>query len=107
MLAAGTPWPSSSPARRLRLPSATTVATRSPAPASPANVSSCPPRRRENASTSAKTLPAAAPAAFGPARWAVYHIARRYESETGVHAHVFDGSGPGAEQTGVVVLHDI
>ena len=41
MLAAGTPWPSSSPARRLRLPSATTVATRSPAPASPANVSSC------------------------------------------------------------------
>jgi L-arabinokinase len=48
-------------------------------------------------------------AVFGTeaARSAVYHIARRYESETGVHAHVFDGSGPGAEQTGVVVLHDI
>src|SRR3954447_2309107 len=61
------PQPSMSPARRLRLPSATTVATRSPAPASPAKVSGRPPRRRLNASTSAKTLPAAAPAALGPA----------------------------------------
>src|SRR3954447_12516642 len=61
------PRPSMSPARRLRLPSATTVATRSPTPASPANVSGRPPRGRLNASTSAKTLPAAAPAAFGPA----------------------------------------
>ena len=66
MSAAGTPWPSSSPARRLRLPSATTVATRSPAPARPANVFGLAPWVRANASTSAKTLPAAAPAAFGP-----------------------------------------
>ena len=44
--AAGTPLPSSSPARRLRLPSASTVATRSPAPASPANVSGRAPCRR-------------------------------------------------------------
>lgn len=45
-------------------------------------------------------------AVFGTeaARSTVHHIARRYESETGIHAHVFDGSGPGAEQTGVVIL---
>ena len=36
---AGVPWPSSSPARRLRLPSARIVAVRSPIPAMPAKVS--------------------------------------------------------------------
>jgi L-arabinokinase len=36
------------------------------------------------------------------ARSAVHHIARQYEQETGVRAHVFDGSGPGAEQLGVL-----
>ena len=48
-------------------------------------------------------------AVFGTkvARSVVYDIARRYESETGVTAHVFDGSGPGAEETGVVRLHSI
>jgi len=39
----GMPVPTSSPARRLRLPSAIAVATRSPAPASPAKVSLRPP----------------------------------------------------------------
>src|SRR5947209_12150539 len=63
----GTPWDRSSPARRLREPVATTVATRSPAPARPAKVSGLPPRERAIASTSANTLPAAAPATFGPA----------------------------------------
>jgi L-arabinokinase len=38
------------------------------------------------------------------ARSAVHHITRRYEEETGVRAFVFDGSGPGAEQTGVLEL---
>jgi len=44
-------------------------------------------------------------AVFGTeaARSAVHHIARHYEQETGVHAHVFDGSGPGAEEIGVIV----
>jgi galactokinase len=44
-------------------------------------------------------------AVFGTeaARSAVHHIAHRYEHETGVPAHVFDGSGPGAEEIGVVV----
>jgi len=43
-------------------------------------------------------------AVFGTeaARSAVHHIARQYEQETGVRAHVFDGSGPGAEQLGVL-----
>ena len=67
MSPAGMPWASSSPARRLREPVAITVATRSPVPARPANVSGREPERRAYASTSAKTLPAAAPAAFGPA----------------------------------------
>src|SRR4051812_12166311 len=43
---AATPAASSSPARRLRLPDATTVAIRSPVPARPANVSAFAPRRR-------------------------------------------------------------
>src|SRR4051794_33642522 len=64
---AGIPLASSSPARRLRLPSARTVATRSPVPARPANVSGLEPEPRAKLSISAKTLPAAAPAAFGPA----------------------------------------
>ena len=34
---------------------------------------------------------------------AVRHIARRYSDETGVRAFVFDGSGPGAEEIGVIV----
>ena len=41
---AGVPCPSSSPARRLRLPSARIVAVRSPTPAMPANVSCSAPR---------------------------------------------------------------
>ena len=57
--------PSSSPARRLRLLAATTVPTRSPTPARPANVSGRAPRRWPRASTSAKTLPAAAPGGVG------------------------------------------
>ena len=67
MSSAGMPCASSSPARRLREPSAITVATRSPAPARPANVSGDEPSWRASASISANTLPAAAPAAFGPA----------------------------------------
>jgi len=48
-------------------------------------------------------------AVFGTeaARSAVHHIARQYELESGVRAHVFDGSGPGAEETGVVTLPSI
>ncbi len=44
-------------------------------------------------------------AVFGTesARHAVHRIARQYEQETGVRAHVFDGSGPGAEETGVII----
>ena len=44
-------------------------------------------------------------AVFGTeaARSAVHHIARQYEQETGVRAHVFDGSGPGAEQIGILI----
>ena len=44
-------------------------------------------------------------AVFGTeaARGAVNHIARQYEEETGIRAFVFDGSGPGAEEIGVVV----
>ena len=38
------------------------------------------------------------------ARSAVHHIARGYERETGRTAFVFDGSGPGAEELGVVVI---
>jgi L-arabinokinase len=41
------------------------------------------------------------------ARSAVHHIARRYESETGVPASVFDASGPGADEIGVVRLRSI
>jgi hypothetical protein len=41
------------------------------------------------------------------ARSAVHHIARKYEQETGVQAHVFDGSGPGAEEIGVVLLRTV
>jgi len=67
MSADGIPWASSSPARRLREPLDTTVATRSPAPASPAKVSGREPWTRASASTSANTLPAAAPEMFGPA----------------------------------------
>src|SRR5436305_1456885 len=70
------PWASSSPARRLREPSATTVATRSPAPARPANVSARPPRSRASALTSANTFPAAAPATFGPTVEAVVSAER-------------------------------
>ena len=48
-------------------------------------------------------------AVFGTeaARSAINHIARRYEEETGVRAHVFDGSGPGADETGVMRLRTI
>ena len=48
-------------------------------------------------------------AVFGTeaARSAVHHIARRYEEETGVRAFVFDGSGPGAEEIGIVTLQTI
>jgi len=45
-------------------------------------------------------------AVFGTdaARSAVHHIARQYEEETGVPPCVFDGSGPGAEELGVLSL---
>lgn len=45
-------------------------------------------------------------AVFGTeaARGAVYDIARRYEQETGLRAFVFDGSGPGTQQVGVLVI---
>ncbi|HEX5073033.1 MAG TPA: hypothetical protein VFW03_07510 [Gemmatimonadaceae bacterium] len=48
-------------------------------------------------------------AVFGTeaARPVVYDIARRYEQETGIHALVFDGSGPGAQETGIVSLRRI
>jgi galactokinase len=48
-------------------------------------------------------------AVFGTeaARSAVRRIARQYEQETGVRAFVFDGSGPGAEETGVVRVRSI
>jgi L-arabinokinase len=36
------------------------------------------------------------------AREAIHEIARRYEMETGRDAFVFEGSGPGAEQLGVL-----
>ena len=65
---AGTPAPTSSPARRLRLPSAIAVATRSPAPARPAKVSLRPPLASASSWTSEKMRPAAAPARFGAAR---------------------------------------
>ena len=44
-------------------------------------------------------------AVFGTdaARRAVHHIARRYEQETGVPRCVFDASGPGAEELGVML----
>ena len=44
-------------------------------------------------------------AVFGTtaARSAIHHIARQYEQETGIHAHVFDGSGPGADEIGVII----
>jgi len=38
------------------------------------------------------------------ARGAVHHIAREYERETGRSAFVFDASGPGAEELGVLVI---
>lgn len=45
-------------------------------------------------------------AVFGTeaARSAVHRIARQYEQETGIHAFVFDGSGPGAQELGVLVI---
>jgi len=45
-------------------------------------------------------------AVFGTegARAVVYDIARQYEREMGRSVAVFDGSGPGAEETGVLVL---
>ncbi len=64
--AAGTPLPSSSPARRLRLPGAITVAVRSPTPASPANVSWRAPPASPNSMHSRHTAAAAIPAAFSP-----------------------------------------
>ena len=43
-------------------------------------------------------------AVFGTeaARSAIHRIARQYEQETGVRAFVFDGSGPGAQELGVL-----
>lgn len=38
------------------------------------------------------------------AREAIHDVAKRYERETGRTAHIFDGSGPGAEQLGVLRL---
>jgi L-arabinokinase len=38
------------------------------------------------------------------ARQAIHEIARRYEDETGRSAFVFEGSGPGAEEIGVLTL---
>ena len=38
------------------------------------------------------------------ARSAVHHIARAYERESGRVAFVFDGSGPGAEELGTIVI---
>jgi L-arabinokinase len=48
-------------------------------------------------------------AVFGTeaARSAVHHIARQYERETGLRAHVFDESGPGADEIGVMTLPSI
>lgn len=45
-------------------------------------------------------------AVFGTegARSAVHHIAGRYQEETGVPPCIFDGSGPGAEELGVLSL---
>jgi len=45
-------------------------------------------------------------AVFGTeaARSAVHHIAREYERETGREAFVFDGSGPGVEELGVLAF---
>jgi len=45
-------------------------------------------------------------AVFGTeaARGAVHHIARQYEHETGVRAFVFDRSGPGTHQLGIVAM---
>jgi hypothetical protein len=34
----------------------------------------------------------------------VHHIARQYEHEMGVAAFVFDGSGPGMEELGTLVI---
>ena len=65
---AGSPAPTSSPARRLRLPSARAVATRSPAPASPANVSLRPPFASASCCTSEKIAPGRRPGQVGPAR---------------------------------------
>src|SRR5918995_1126840 len=65
---AGVPWPSSSPARRFRLPSARIVAVRSPTPATPAKVSCRAPRARAYATHSRHTCAVAIPAAFMP--WA-------------------------------------
>ena len=45
-------------------------------------------------------------AVFGTeaARTSVHRIAHQYEQETGAHAFVFDGSGPGAQELGVLVV---
>jgi L-arabinokinase len=37
------------------------------------------------------------------ARSTVHHIARRYSDENGITAHVFDASGPGAEEGGMFI----
>src|SRR5580704_10151928 len=98
------PWASSSPARRSRELAETTVATRSPAPASPANVSGLPPRARASASTSANTLPAAAPAMFGPATEATAAASTATflavaASSTPVTSLLLDTSSPAAAST--------
>ena len=41
------------------------------------------------------------------ARGVVHHIARAYERETGRAAFVFDGSGPGAEELGTVMIPNL
>ena len=64
--ALGTPWASSSPARRLRDWGASAVATRSPVPARPIIDSGWAPRPSAKRQTSPKMCPAAAPAAFRP-----------------------------------------
>ena len=38
---------------------------------------------------------------------AVHHVAERYERETGRTAYVFDGSGPGSEELGVLVIPSV
>src|SRR3954454_13434203 len=63
---AGTPLASISPARLLRLCGASAVASRSPTPARPSNVSGWAPSVAPRRSSSLNTRPPAAPAAFMP-----------------------------------------